>query len=298
MDRLSNRPLSRPCPVRNDAGWWGVFRLESHPGLFPGGLGLFPGNPVGNKSGPGPNSSWVPTGRISAAGEVSERNTWTTHLETWIWSIRTRAKPNFQGMEIEKKRKDDGAREWWGWSGMVTHSSASRLCEGVPADAHTAQHTWSSMQNEGRRGWCRHAHFLHLPVSDWNGACLHHMVLQWYGKKDGSRIRCMHALMQQGAESGQVHACTPGGSMELKKERSRIQVQACTFPAGAGCGEVQACTSGDGTAGQGGWIENPGAALHLSSRCRMWRGAGLHIWRWHCRPRRMDRESRCRPAPF
>eukprot|EP00963_Diacronema_lutheri_P011819 scaffold1483_cov374-Pavlova_lutheri.AAC.21 len=27
-------------------------RLESHPGLFPGGLGLFPGNPVGNKSGP------------------------------------------------------------------------------------------------------------------------------------------------------------------------------------------------------------------------------------------------------
>eukprot|EP00963_Diacronema_lutheri_P003062 scaffold250_cov298-Pavlova_lutheri.AAC.3 len=91
----------------------------------------------------------------------------------------------------QKKRKDDGAREWWGWSGMVAHSSASRLCEGVPADAHTAQHTWSSMQNEGRRGWCRHAHFLHLPVSDWNGACLHHMVLQWYGKKDGSRIRCM-----------------------------------------------------------------------------------------------------------
>eukprot|EP00963_Diacronema_lutheri_P013236 scaffold2497_cov348-Pavlova_lutheri.AAC.2 len=110
--------------------------------------------------------------------------------------------------------------------------------------------------------------------------------------------RCRPAPFQQVQD---VERCRPAHlemALQAQQDASKIQVQGCTFPAGAGCGEVQACTSGDGTAGQGGCIENPGAGLHLSSRCRMWRGVGLHIWRWQCRPRRMDRESRCMPAPF
>eukprot|EP00236_Picocystis_salinarum_P004538 CAMPEP_0183826252 /NCGR_PEP_ID=MMETSP0807_2-20130328/1600_1 /TAXON_ID=88271 /ORGANISM="Picocystis salinarum, Strain CCMP1897" /LENGTH=166 /DNA_ID=CAMNT_0026071351 /DNA_START=94 /DNA_END=590 /DNA_ORIENTATION=- len=159
-----------------------------------------------------------------------------------------------------------GARvEWWrtrahqGFAKecpqmQTPHSTRGRPCKTKAVEVGAGMHT--SITCRFRTGtvhacttWCSNGTGRRMDREP--GACMH------LCSKAQILDRCMHALVQQGADSGQVHASTPGGSMELKEERSRIQVQACTFPAGAGCGEVQACTSGDGSAGQGAWIENP-----------------------------------------
>ena len=168
------------------------FRLESHSGLFPGGMGLFPGKPVGNKMGPVlfPEENQLgspgrdPTGGSLpgvAAPQAKSRHQTRGRRTSKRGSGPSKRKRNRSSKGSKAKTREERAVERAkarreGDGGV--HSCTKASCW----SAHSCTHRRSGHPRKTRTVHVSAS--MHLPFrcckdTTWTGACLHTWTWHW-----------------------------------------------------------------------------------------------------------------------